>query len=190
MFQGFFRNGLQFGSLCASAVNFSLCSLSLPPRIHLIKLQRHLGFTTPPASPSLNHTSSAAGGVGLHLAGAPASTPVVPELELMGLTCHSQQFVFTHSPLWNEPFSGKTRNLRAILGERQTGAASQDRIPGMMGSPQQATLQASLERPSEPQDTNAPSGGPEPLCSSQLTGIHSSCIQGKAPSHCPFSKPP
>ena len=67
------------------------------------------------------------------MAGAPASTPVVPEWELMGLTCCSQQFAFTHSPLSNEPPSGKTRNLRAILGERRMGAASQHRIPGVTG---------------------------------------------------------
>lgn len=70
------------------------------------------------------------GGVWLHLDGTPASTPVVPELELMGLTCCSQQFAFTHSPLRREPFFGKTRNLRAILGERLTGAVSQHCLPG------------------------------------------------------------
>ena len=45
-------------------------------------------------------------------------------------------------------------------------------------------LRAFLERPPEPQDTNALSGGLEPLCSFQLTGVNSPCVQGKASSDC------
>lgn len=94
-----------------------------------------------------------------------ASIPVVPGVELMGLTCCSQQFAFTHLTLGSEPSSGKTRNLRAVLGERLTGAVSQRCGPGTAGK--SALRRVSYRRPcfrylwrdsvnrfSEPEDTD------------------------------------
>lgn len=117
----------------------------------------------------------------------PASTPVVSAMRLMGLTCIRQQFAFTHSPCHSEPSSGKTRNLRATLSERQTGVGFRHRIPGM-ASKRRAEPSASHasnipREKSQSQETQ----GLLSLLSFQLTGLDPHGI--KYHTAVPFSKP-
>lgn len=127
------------------------------------------------------------GGIGLHLDTPPASAPVGPELELMGLTSCSRQFVFTHPTPRSEPFSGKTRNLRAIRAETLRGAASPHHIPGMAGKSAHGDVSSIRARfkplPRGPVNrrTQVLSGVLQPLCLFLLTGMETRTVLSTGP---------
>lgn len=188
-----FRNRLRFASWFARAVNLLFSPSSPASQDPSDKGTAASWIHNNPASSSLNNTSSGNWKRLITFGWSAGINPSYPWIGIDGPHALQPAVCLHPLPSLQWTFFWDNKKPTCHPGWETNGSCVPASNPWSdregqtrRGSRQQAMLQAFLERPPEPQDTNALSGGLEPLCSFQLTGIDSPCVQSKASSDRPL----